>query len=316
MIYSKAYSGNVNLCLPEYRSQFIDLKLKEFIKNTNIRKWPVDCVKLLKEMKDKGKYGIKAIGIAEGLSSGLDAAAHFDKKTGYYAVVINRKKFSYPFRKSSDCRLNFTIAHEIGHIVLEHVKLACHSDMDEMEADEFAARFLMPRELLLTFNYYSIYQVAAWLNVSVSALITRLVHLNRLDLLTARKVRSCINCGNIRFSEFASYCGVCGQKLSGNDRGIRRIYYPDKVKMDSFKRSLICIKCHSDIRNIPGEFCPYCHTCIFNLCSDETCSYANPPFAFRCEMCGKPTVYQDDFFYSGCDKNHGYLSWSMIQCRH
>lgn len=307
--------GRIYQGIPDYRSQFIDLKLRQFIKENNIS-WPVDSVRLLAEMKREGRYGIKALAIANGLTDGLDASAHYDKRSGHYAVIINRKKFSYPFKQSSDRRLNFTIAHEIGHIVLEHIKFSSPSYTDELEADEFAARLLMPEKLLLTFNYYSISQVAAWLKVSKSALINRLIRLNKLDLLKDPKVRSCVCCGNIRFSPFALHCGVCGHKLARGVKGIRRIYYPDFIQMDSCKRSLVCIKCRNDIKSITGQYCPYCRTSIFNLCSDESCSYANPAYAMRCEMCGRLTIYQKEFFHSTCDGNHGHPSLNMVECRH
>ena len=311
-----------------YRSQFINLKLEQFIKQNNI-KWPIDCVKLLQEMKKSSRYGIKVIAIIKGLSDGVDAATHYDKKTGHYAVIINRNRFSYPFKTSSDCRLNFTIAHEIGHIVLEHLTLGYNSKnkekvqsyindleaMNDFEADEFAARLLMPEKLLTTFNYYSLSQVASWLKVSKSALIYRLSRLNRLDLLTRKKIKSCIRCGNIRFSMFAVYCGVCGQNLHESGmKGLRRIYYPDLVKMDSFKRCLVCINCYSSIENIKGDKCPYCQTSIFNLCSDETCSYASPAYARHCEVCGKPTLYKKKVLHSLCDTDHGHPSMYMLEC--
>lgn len=292
-------SGKMHPPVPDYRSEFINLKLKQFIRQGNIKTWPLDCVEMICKMKKAGEYGIQVVKVVRGLPDKLDASTHYDKKTGHYAVLINRSRFSYPFQKSSDRRLNFTLAHEIGHIVLEHLILNCKSGsndklkyMDEAEADEFAARLLMPRELLCSLNYYSVSQAAAWLNVSNSALICRLNRLNRLDLITSRKVESCTRCGNIRFSAFAEYCGICGHYLPEGRKGIRRIYYPDIIRMDSKKRSLVCIRCHSDIADIAGEFCPYCGTCIFNLCINEACSYANPAYARSCEMCGKPTGYQ------------------------
>jgi hypothetical protein len=295
-------SGKVHSSVPNYRSDYINLKLKQFIEQCNIKAWPLDCVELICRMRKTGEYGVQLVKVVRGLPDKLDASAHYNKKTGYYAVFINSSHFSYPFQKSSDRRLNFTLAHEIGHIVLEHLTINYKSGSDdklqytdEAEADEFAARLLMPRELLCSLNYYSISQAAAWLNVSNSALICRLNRLNRLDLITSRKVKSCTRCGNIRFSAFAAYCGICGHYLPGESKGIRRIYYPDMVSMDSRKRSLVCINCHTNIANISGEYCPYCGTCIFNLCIDEACSYANPAYARNCEMCGKPTGYQKKF---------------------
>lgn len=290
--------------IPMHRSEFIDLRLKQFIHQNQIQKWPLDCVVILRKMKQSGGYGIQGIKAIKYLPDELDAATQYNAKTGKYVVFINRQRIFYPFQKSFHRRLNFTVAHEIGHIVLEHLLLPQESKtseevyMEDLEADEFAARLLMPRELLCSFNYYSIPAVASWLNVSNSALVCRLNRLNRADIIMSRKVTSCTCCGNIRFSPFAVYCGVCGQSQNRGSRGICRIYYPDQVAMDSCKRSLVCIKCHKAIAAIAGEHCPYCHTSIFNLCSDHHhgCSYANPAYARFCEMCGKPTCYQQEGF--------------------
>jgi hypothetical protein len=286
--------------ISKHRSEFIDLRLKQFIHQNQIQEWPLDCVAILRKMKQSGSYGIQRIKLLKTLPEKVDAAAQYNAEAGEYAVFINHQRFCYPFQKSSHRRLNFTVAHEIGHIVLEHLILPRKSKtdrevhMEDLEADEFAARLLMPQKLLSSFNYYSIPVIAAWLNVSNSALVYRLNRLNRVDLITTRKVKSCIRCGNIRFSPFALYCGVCGQPLDRGSMGIRRIYYPDEVSMDSRKRSLICAKCQKSIAAITGEHCPCCSTSIFNLCSniDDGCSYANPAYARCCEMCGKPTHYQ------------------------
>lgn len=57
-------------------------------------------------------------------------------------------------RSDPSARINFSIAHEIGHLVL-HPKdgIDCRTQRaasaEEREADEFAAAFLLPRESLL-----------------------------------------------------------------------------------------------------------------------------------------------------------------------
>ncbi|HCS73074.1 MAG TPA: Zn peptidase [Clostridiales bacterium] len=291
--------------MPIHRSEFIDLRLRQFIDENRIYKWPLDCVVLLRQIKESGRYGIQKIAVLNDLSEGVDAVTQYQSGTRQYSIWFNRKKLRYPFQKSFDRRLNFTAAHEIGHIVLEHLLLSKDSKTDtethieDLEADEFAARLLMPRELVCSFNYYSLETVASWLNVSNSALTTRLHCLNRADLILSRKIKSCTQCGNIRFSSFASHCGVCSRVLRKGELGVRRIYYPDEIAMDSCKRSLVCPNCHNTLNSIKGKNCSFCQTSIFNLCSNGcACSYANLAYARFCEICGKPTCYQQDGFFS------------------
>jgi Zn-dependent peptidase ImmA (M78 family) len=302
--------------IPPYRSEYIDLKLKEFVSMNDIRRWPLDCIKVLQGMKNRKQYSIDRIGVRD-LQQGLDAVTQYNFFTESYEVWFNNQTYRYPYKKSSHRRLNFTAAHEIGHIVLEHLliperrKNCRQKRLDELEADEFAARLLMPKNLICSFNYYSLEAVAAWLNVSKTALIHRLIRLNRLPLLSSRRLSSCTRCGNTRFSAFARFCGVCGLSLHRGVKGIRRIYYPDEIPMDAFKRVLVCPTCNKKIHHTAGLYCPFCSTGIFNFCIDffsssgDGCSYANPAYARFCEMCGKATDYNKKRFF--CD-------WQEIYC--
>jgi ribosomal protein L37E len=288
--------------IPQYRIDYIELKLAELKKQFHINSCPVDCVDLLKEMKKWDKYPVYAV-LKQDMPEGQDGATVYLKEHGCYQIWLNRRKFRYPYRSSTDRRLNFTVAHEIGHILLEHLmipkecKLQEELDMEEREANEFAARLLMPEKLVHTCNFYSIDAVSSYMNVSKSALMVRLNHMGRRDLVSARKIKSCSRCGNIRFSSFAEYCGVCGQPIQCGLNGIRRIYYPDEISMDRYKRAQVCPKCKQDISGITGDKCNRCGTYIFNYCSDfvdhkdDGCTYANPGYARYCEMCERPTYY-------------------------
>jgi len=298
--------------IPGYRSEYIDLKLREFIHQNGIKRWPLDCMVILNALADTGKYGIKGYMAVDSLPGNLDAVTHYHSSTRSYYILLNRSRVHYPFQKSRHRRLNFTIAHEIGHILLEHLAVHPSSRTEEvraeedMEADEFAARLLMPIGLLCSFNYYSIEGAASWLNVSNTALITRLIRTGRVDLLTSRRVKSCIRCGNVRFSSMGRFCGVCGQRADNGRNGIRRIYYPDEISMDSYKRALVCPGCGRDLKYSAGEKCTFCSTYIFNFCSSyqnvphthgSSCSFANPGFARYCQACGQPTVYNSLGFF-------------------
>lgn len=126
----------------------------------------------------------------------IDGTAKYIHEHNVFLVSINSNKGKYPYETSRDRRLNFTIAHEIGHIALEHVlstaeKTKEQEDYENLEADEFTARFLMPEALLFSLNYYHIASAAEYLMVSQTALWKRLNNMKRLDLFHSRRVNTC-----------------------------------------------------------------------------------------------------------------------------
>lgn len=82
-------------------------------------------------------------------------------------------------------RKRFTIAHELGHLVL-HIRTVQDLDRDEeKEANQFASEFLMPEiEICNTLSYLNLNKVATlkdyWL-VSKSAIIRRAYELHAID---------------------------------------------------------------------------------------------------------------------------------------
>lgn len=123
--------------------------------------------------------------------------------------------------------------------------------------------------------------------------------MNRLDLLTAKRTRSCCNCENMNFSAFAEFCGICGHPIQAGLRGLRRIIYPTNIQMDRYKRVLSCPVCRTGRFNSSGDRCDRCGTYIFNYCisyfddNSNECSFANVGNSRFCEMCGKPSYYNE-----------------------
>lgn len=84
-------------------------------------------------------------------------------------------------------RVRFTLAHELGHIVMHRVP----TENMEQEADEFASEFLMPaRDIgpdLDSFAWPDLARLKAYWKVSMAALITRA---RDLDKITPRQYKS------------------------------------------------------------------------------------------------------------------------------
>jgi hypothetical protein len=308
--------------LPEHRLEYIALRIKLFIHLFRIQnnRWPLDCTKLIREMKETQIipffYGFFR------LPEKYEAITDFKSEHNVYLMQINRNKVRYPFETSSDRRLNFTLAHEIGHIMLDHLKVprnlktATDIEREEHEANEFAGQLLMPEFIIYTCNFYSLERAAEYLMVSKTALWMRLNTMNRLDLLTSKRTHSCSCCGNMNFSTFAEFCGICGQPIQNELRGMRRIIYPTDIRMDRYKRVLTCPVCHTDKNIASGDRCGRCGTYIFNYCSSyfdecqEDCSFANSANSRFCEMCGKPTYYYEKNLLRAWHEagNYGYIA--------
>ena len=265
--------------------------------------WPLDCVRLIEVIKNSQcitfHYRFCELPIR------IDAVSVYVPEHKVYLLQINRGKLIYPFRNSGNRRMNFTLAHELGHIFLGHLLVPRNTksfydlSREEAEADEFAGRLLMPKHILFSCNFHSASQVAAYLNVSKSALWTRLQKIDRQDLISRRRIPTCSCCGNTSFSSFSQFCGICGHKLRGNLNGIRRIYYPSMILLDKHKRVLTCPSCHAETDFYLGDKCKYCGTNIFNYCTgfyEGECTYAGMSNHLFCESCGKATYFNAKHF--------------------
>ncbi|OPZ88418.1 MAG: Double zinc ribbon [Firmicutes bacterium ADurb.Bin419] len=212
----------------------------------------------------------------------------------------SRKRGSFQY--SSYRRFNFTIAHELAHIFLEHLliprRLKSKYDLDyeDLEADEFAGRLLVPEQLLLRSNFISREAVAKEFLVSHQALYKRVNNLKRLDLFRSAPVETCKNCGNSDISPIAEFCIICGTELTSNNvKGVKQIEYSIPIKLDHNSRIIMCPLCTNEEMSSEANFCRICGTNLYNECDGNNCEtncfHKNPPNARFCEVCGKQTVY-------------------------
>lgn len=278
----------------------------------------VDCVQLGKFLNENPifRIGIKTVE----LPISIDAQTVYLKEVDRYYIGLNRSKLRYPFRSSSDYRANFTIAHELGHILLGHLSLpdtqkddALRQEQDT-EADEFAGQFLMPERLLLrcTFRWPS--KVAEHFKVSHTALWQRLNNLKCLDLLgdaekEKRYTRCCDVCGNrIVLMSFARYCSICGNELTKNTWGI--LPFPYYGPESSRTKVMICPKCGANLYYVNTEECPSCGLPRRNSCV-AGCLEEHKPSDRYCIRCGGPTMYfAEGFLTHWC---HALYTGKMVE---
>lgn len=116
---------------------------------------------------------------------------NFQTEDGYSKLIDSNYVIYYNDSKSSN-RIRFTIAHEIGHCVLGHVKeneetfrlnseTDIFNDINEMQANVFARDLLMPATVLHSLNINSAEEIAKLCNVSMQSAEIRFKRLQELN---------------------------------------------------------------------------------------------------------------------------------------
>jgi Zn-dependent peptidase ImmA (M78 family)/DNA-binding XRE family transcriptional regulator len=96
-----------------------------------------------------------------------------------------------PDKANDVMRHRFSAAHELGHVLLHHGRQGTDNQM-ERQANEFAAEFLTPRDVLATqlprrLNFDRLEELSQWWGVSVHSLIYRSRELEVFSESTARR---------------------------------------------------------------------------------------------------------------------------------
>ena len=115
----------------------------------HITKLPVDPLMILRHCKRTAVHAYSEICGSFGYSSPDEFALDF--MGGMDALTVRRERAGAVFYevlfsdRGNYNRRRFTLAHELGHIVLKHTQQA---DFEEREADYYAAQLLAPRPLI------------------------------------------------------------------------------------------------------------------------------------------------------------------------
>lgn len=105
-------------------------------------------------------------------------AQKLDLKQDGFTLKRNGKYIVY-YKDSYNQRARFTIAHELGHILLGHIDNP--DSVNEYSANIFARDLLMPAIILKKINVISAYEISQLCDVSKAAAEIRLERLQKLS---------------------------------------------------------------------------------------------------------------------------------------
>ena len=262
-------------------------RLRSFREEFGIRETPVDCFRLTDKLNRSGKISIRRAP-AEGLSDDFDGVTYYFPKEQFYLICYKPVTAMWKSR-SPRRRINFTLAHELGHIFCGHLQVPYDLKTEETraledaEADAFAAELLTPKDVLGRFR--SVKEAADALLVSESAVRRRVRDTGVLFAL-----RTCPRCGFTKIPPAADYCRMCGACLLETprppvERDVR--FFPPPPEE--------CPVCgYKNISTEDGR-CLNCDASKRNHCMPE---YSQPPHwcpddANYCETCGAPTLFKE-----------------------
>ncbi|MDY6225353.1 ImmA/IrrE family metallo-endopeptidase [Veillonella caviae] len=214
------------------RYEYAKNKAYELLDRLNIKSYPIDLNYVFETL------GIKLISIqaAEPLlsaspeiSSLLSVKAFQDKSIDALTTIIPTFGYVtfYDYSKSNE-RIQFTLAHELGHIILDHCldfketqyfrskMTESQYKVLEKEADTFAGAFVRPANLVMSVNEkytpLTVFNVSDLFSISLDAASVCLQIVNKFCQNPRLKNEERINFVESQFYEFlnAKYCTICG----------------------------------------------------------------------------------------------------------
>lgn len=323
--YDLAFSMSVQI-LQDYSTNEVPVNLKEIIHNLK------RTIRTCSYTKYSQKSGLSIQEICDFFESNLGACA-YNPGNERYIIYYNDTKMNIGLNR-------FTIAHELGHIFLEHHKKA---DTDimlrkgisgavyktfENEANCFARNLLAPHPLVTLVTDvskdYSISDIMVAFNISYEAAKTRRkllandgyrIKKNHKEYFYQYKINYgyyCHTCMNAEAGN-SRYCKICGEENSVFLKGVDRLHYEDGVKLDENMRVMKCPRCDNEGFTDNANFCKICGTKLYNHCLgeeirdyngnyEETIYHANPSNARFCETCGNITEFFKEKFLNSWEE--------------
>ena len=283
------------------------VKIAHEFTEQNIVEFPIDPFELIK------KFGWKLLTYQEmARKEGCTVRDISDcfGNDGY--SIFNGKRYciAYNSQIGSNGRIRFTLMHEIGHIILGHLKdfevtSAFSNKLSkeeykilENEANCFARNVLAPAPLIRDLSFWDkTLKICDFFNITYTANTNRMRFLkNDLYYLTSEQIENlqnkykrhkiCTNCSLNYLDENIKYCPHCGNKklLLGD------VFSMKRYKGINIKSLGECPKCENyDIKNDDYKYCKICGLKLKNTCS--VCDKELDSSARFCTECGNKSTY-------------------------
>ncbi len=225
-----------------------------------------------------------------------------------YNYSKNTYKIAYNNRIASQGRINFTLAHEIGHIILNHLRdfesttaISNNISEDEYkilenEANCFARNILAPAPLVKQMKFWNIlFDMPNYFDITFKASTTRIAFLNNdLYYLTDSEIenmqvafslyKKCSLCGTYTFDLESNYCCNCNNTLIKGDGFKMKTYFG----VDTLNECPVCE--NTDFKPF-DKYCIICGNLLHNLCTNSKCEAELPSNARYCPLCGNESVF-------------------------
>lgn len=293
-----------------------------FLDDHNITSYPIDLFSII----DKSPYalvpyseiiehfGCEVETVCKKLKSNEGRTIYQD---GIYTIAYN------DIGKSSG-RILFTLAHELGHIYLNHMldfkiteipKKSNEIDMPqyeydvlEREANAFARNILAPIPLYFFLKEKEPCNLQKIFGITYDAAVARKDLIDK-DYACSKKLglyprfmniysrfidkKNCSVCGACLIQKHGDYCPICGSKntLKWGD-GDKMKY--ELLNINAMGKLSKCPTCNNEETEVDGAYCQICRSYLINKCLDDSCDGTFtilPSNARFCPLCGSESTF-------------------------
>lgn len=251
-----------------------------------------------------------------------DAWCDYEVKRDRYIIFYNDIKSN----KINSYRYRWSLAHELGHVLLKHHKIYKESRLFrnslsdalynqlENEADSFAKYSLVPHGALSYYKIEKYQDIQRLCKISGPAAEMRYQEYRRWQAksknsasiydktiyelyIKGKNCYTCLNCHAQFNIAKAKYCPYCGSHvLRPINETLKSMKYKE-IKTDWMNRVTACLRCGNECIFGGSERCQICRAPLINYCtyckagSKSKPHQAFPANARFCPFCGHETLF-------------------------